>query len=87
MSEQDRSYITRLFAKCVAFAFVFIIVAMIGGLIAGRVMGIEVNADRVFGIIGPAFTMILAAAIGIVSGGGRAKSDDKTGPAAPEKEE
>ena len=75
MTPEDRSYITRLFARCIAFAFVFMLVAMVCGLIAARILGIAVESDKIWGILGSNFTLIAAAALGFLSTGSKADKD------------
>jgi hypothetical protein len=67
MNDACKSFVIKLFACCVAFAFVFMIVAMVGGFIAARLLGLPVDVDRFYGVVGPAFMMILAAVLGWLS--------------------
>ncbi len=75
MSEETKDYIYRLFAKCVAFVFVFIIVAIVGGFWTARLTGLPVDVDKFYNLINQPFLMILAALLLWV--GGQSKRDDK----------
>lgn len=78
MTEQDRSFVIRLFAMVIAGVFVFIIVSMVGGFITARMMGLPVDTERFYATIGPPFTMMLGAILGFLAGGGK-----KEGPNEP----
>lgn len=68
MKQADRSRITLLFARVVAFALVFMIVSVVGGFIAARVLGHQVDVDKFYAFIGNAFSTILGAVLGFLAG-------------------
>ncbi len=74
MKDEDRSYIERLFAKVVAFALIFIVVAIVGGFVLARLMHIPVDVDKFYSLIGNAFYMMLGAVLGMIATG---KNGDK----------
>jgi chromate transport protein ChrA len=65
MSPEDKSFVTRLFAVCIAFVFCFMIIAVVASFIYARLKGLPVDIDRFYGVIGPAFTMILTTVLGL----------------------
>lgn len=59
MSDKDKSFITRLFAVCIAFLLTFMVLAMVGSLIAARLLNVTVDADRIWGVLGQNFSLMV----------------------------
>ncbi len=68
MKQADRSRITWLFARVVAFSLSFMLVAVVGGFIGARLLGHPVDIDKFYAFIGNAFSTILGAVLGFLAG-------------------
>jgi hypothetical protein len=68
MRQADRSRITWLFARVVAFSLMFMLVSVIGGFVCARVLGHPVDVDKFYAFIGNAFSTILGAVLGFLAG-------------------
>lgn len=68
MKQADRSRITWLFARLVAFALAFMLVAVVGGFVGARILGHPVDVDKFYAFIGNAFSTILGAVLGFLAG-------------------
>jgi hypothetical protein len=55
MSEETKNKILWFFARCVGFAFVFLVVAIVGGFYTARILGLPVDTDRFYNTVSPAF--------------------------------
>lgn len=61
MTERDRSFIIRLAALVLAI----VVLAMVGTMLVG-LFDIKVDNDKIFGILGPAFQMIIGCLVGVL---------------------
>lgn len=78
MSEQTKNFITKLFACCIAFLLVFMVVAMVGSLIAARLLKVAIDSDRIWGVLGQNFSLMVTCVLAWLTIGNRsAKPDDK----------
>lgn len=59
MSKETQDKIDWLFAQCIAFVLIFMIVAIVGGFVAARILGLPVNVQLFYNLIGNAFFMVL----------------------------
>ena len=80
MTDADRSFVIRLFAIVLAIAVLAMISTMLIGLFTPNV-----DNEKIFGILGPSYQMIIGCAVGLL--GGSARSSRNTDPKlSPEKE-
>lgn len=61
MNDGDRSFIVRV----VSYLAAFIIVSIVGGFVTARVMGLPVDVDKFYSLIGPPFFTIIGALVGV----------------------
>ncbi len=59
MSPTTKDFIARLAAVVVAFVFCFMTVCIVGGFTAARLMGLPVDVDKFYGIVSPAYMIML----------------------------
>lgn len=63
MSEQDRSFLIRLAASVLAI----VVLSMVGTMLVGLFDPI-VDNEKIFGIIGPSYQMIIGCLVGLIGG-------------------
>lgn len=71
MGERDRSFILRLAAVVLAVVVLSMVLTMLAGL-----FNPQVNNEKIFGILGPAFQMIVGCLVGLM---GTLRSTQKEG--------
>lgn len=63
MTDQDRSFVIRLAALVLAA----VVLAMVGTMLVG-LFAPTVDNEKIFGILGPAFQMIVGCLVGLLGG-------------------
>lgn len=74
MNDQDRSFVIRLAAVVLAVVVTGMVFVMLAGLFTPRVD--RLDDEKIFGILGPAFQMIIGCLVGLLGGMRTGRSTD-----------
>ncbi len=67
MSSENQDRIDWLFARTIAFILAFMVVAIVGGFVGARLLGLPVDLKMFYTIIGQAFFLVLGVVVGRLS--------------------